>query len=361
MCTNKCERDFFVSSEKPVVNINIINIVGEPKISQEDTYLLANANSFTWISKGTNVVGKPSKQELKATHSEETSLEDEAVLKNEHDENSLPRRKFEFQCILDQRPSKDVVVYECDVRVDDTISAEEEQDISLKEDTFSLEGLSQSSQIALSEFPADETEQPYYTKHNMGNPNIYSEQKLRELILTDLDFAPVKLCEDLHFQLTSLVMDNLDEAFYPACELATNICLICGQKEFFWDGMIDAPKEPQAVTNMMTRNAIPSYCPQDVTWAGQHQEAVKEAEVDNEQNIIVDWDPQTGRLYLPSFPTKGRKGITENSKYNKPLEEKGFLSRLHERQRAEEVFEGEEEAYLLQVKEQWGLKLQMQA
>ncbi|OXB71330.1 UNVERIFIED_CONTAM: hypothetical protein H355_004330 [Colinus virginianus] len=81
-------------------------------------------------------------------------------------------------------------------------------------------------------------------------------------------------------------------------------------------------------------------------------------EKESEQTILVDWDPHTGRLYIPtlfSVENEVCKGVFKRDDPNK----EGILSRLYEKQVSEESSE-DQETYLLQFQEQWGLHIEME-
>ncbi|NWW75704.1 I20RA protein, partial [Climacteris rufus] len=82
-------------------------------------------------------------------------------------------------------------------------------------------------------------------------------------------------------------------------------------------------------------------------------------EKEGEQTILVDWDPHSGRLYIPML-SSAENQVCEGlfSKCDDPDKE-GILLRLYEK----EVFgksSEDQEMYLLQFKEQWGLHVEME-
>ncbi|XP_059243547.1 interleukin-20 receptor subunit alpha-like, partial [Mustela nigripes] len=90
----------------------------------------------------------------------------------------------------------------------------------------------------------------------------------------------------------------------------------------------------------------------------KHVEAEEEPG-EEASTTLVDWDPQTGRLCIPSFSGSelDSEGC-EQPKY-KELTEESLLCRLYEDQAPEESSE-ENKAYLLKFMEDWGLHVQME-
>uniref|UniRef100_A0A8C9Q6A2 Interleukin-20 receptor subunit alpha n=1 Tax=Spermophilus dauricus TaxID=99837 RepID=A0A8C9Q6A2_SPEDA len=74
---------------------------------------------------------------------------------------------------------------------------------------------------------------------------------------------------------------------------------------------------------------------------------------------LVDWDPQTGRLCIPSLSTFDQD--SQGCEHHEPdqLSEEGLLSRLYEKQAPGKSPE-EKENYLKQFMEEWGLYVQME-
>ncbi|NWW85917.1 I20RA protein, partial [Rhynochetos jubatus] len=81
-------------------------------------------------------------------------------------------------------------------------------------------------------------------------------------------------------------------------------------------------------------------------------------EKEGEQTILVDWDPDTGRLYIPTLSSAENQVCEGVFKCGDPAKE-GILSRLYEKEIADESSE-DQEMYLLQFKEQWGLHVEME-
>lgn len=90
----------------------------------------------------------------------------------------------------------------------------------------------------------------------------------------------------------------------------------------------------------------------------EHVDTEEEAE-EEPSTTLVDWDPRTGRLCLPSFSRFEHD--SEGSKHPEPKElvEEGLLSRLYAEQAPDKPSE-ENETYLLKFMEEWGLYVQME-
>ncbi|KFQ70986.1 Interleukin-20 receptor subunit alpha, partial [Phaethon lepturus] len=132
--------------------------------------------------------------------------------------------------------------------------------------------------------------------------------------------------------------------------------------------------EPQDWINMKTGQL---YCPQLEVRApdpclGQKIEELNSKIVDGAdellaqglmekeggQTILVDWDPHTGRLYIPTLSGVENQVCEGVFKCDDPDKE-GILSRLYEKEVSDESSE-DQEMYLLQFKEQWGLHVEME-
>ncbi|NXG18831.1 I20RA protein, partial [Grallaria varia] len=81
-------------------------------------------------------------------------------------------------------------------------------------------------------------------------------------------------------------------------------------------------------------------------------------EKEDEQTVLVDWDPHSGRLYIPTLFSVENQMCEGEFKYDDPDKE-GILFRLYEKELSGESSE-DHEMYLLQFKEQWGLHVEME-
>ncbi|NXK86549.1 I20RA protein, partial [Formicarius rufipectus] len=81
-------------------------------------------------------------------------------------------------------------------------------------------------------------------------------------------------------------------------------------------------------------------------------------EKESEQTTVVDWDPHSGRLYIPTLSSVENQVCEGVLKYGDPDKER-LLFRLYEKEVSGESSE-DDEMYLLQFKEQWGLHVEME-
>ncbi|XP_062980683.1 interleukin-20 receptor subunit alpha-like isoform X2 [Elgaria multicarinata webbii] len=330
---NTCERDNFVPSEIIVFNFIDVNIVDESPTLQKDSHLLDNGCNSTGICDVDYVEEKSSGKGLV----DKRFLDKEFVFENEQDGNRPPIMNPISHGLPDQKHNDEVVVYAFDVRVEHV--QEEQESFTLKDATCTLEELLHDSQKALSGSTTDDTEQTYCPWFTAEGPAISSVEQLTELLLNKRDFSHIELHDDLQVSLINLASDELNEHFCSECDVTADICLVTDQKEPFLDEKGTAFKKQQPFAT------------------------AKEAEADNDQCIIVDWNPQTGRLYLPSLSSSTNdihEEIIESKMYEEPLEEE-FMSRLYEKQCSDELLGEYEEMHLLQFKEQWELHIQMPA
>ncbi|CAI5770172.1 interleukin-20 receptor subunit alpha isoform X1 [Podarcis lilfordi] len=346
--SDKCERGNLFPSEKTVINFITINIAEEQKTSLEDTRLLGSAHSRDGCCDGNSVEGKASEVQLAQQDSQDACLNEEVMFENEQDENKLPMMKLVSQRASGEKHEDEVVVYEFDLRAEDTTLVQEK--LSLKAGICALEGLLHKLQKVPPDLITDGTEQAYCPQFGVGAPGICSGEQPRETLLNKMGSGH----NGLQVPSQNLVPNKPGQTFCPQCNVVADPCLAHNQKETFFDEKRAALEKPQTFANVVTRSATSKH----QTWATQDQEAAKKAKVEDEQNIIIDWDPQTGILNIPLSNLISDE-ILENEKYEDSLEE-GLLSRVYERQCSAELLERDEERYLLHLKEQWGLHIQMQ-
>uniref|UniRef100_A0A8C8E574 Interleukin 20 receptor subunit alpha n=1 Tax=Otus sunia TaxID=257818 RepID=A0A8C8E574_9STRI len=121
--------------------------------------------------------------------------------------------------------------------------------------------------------------------------------------------------------------------------------------------LLDEPQiDLEDLVNMKTGQP---YCPQLEVRVADPYELLTQGltEKEGEQTILVDWDPHTGRLYIPTLSSVENQVCEGVFKCDDPDKE-GILSGLHEEQVSYESSE-DQEVYLLQFKEQWGLHVEM--
>ncbi|NWS34223.1 I20RA protein, partial [Polioptila caerulea] len=76
------------------------------------------------------------------------------------------------------------------------------------------------------------------------------------------------------------------------------------------------------------------------------------------QSILVEWDPHSGRLYIPALSSVESQ-VCEGIFKCDDLDKEGILLKLYEKEGSSESSE-DQEMYLLQFKEQWGLHVEME-
>ncbi|XP_021077366.1 interleukin-20 receptor subunit alpha isoform X2 [Mus pahari] len=112
--------------------------------------------------------------------------------------------------------------------------------------------------------------------------------------------------------------------------------------------------EPQATSE----NLDPQL--EDLHHLGQEHPVSEDGPEEEPCITVVDWDPQTGRLCIPSLPIFGRDPENYGHYETDQLLEDGLLSRLYENQ-APDKLEEENEKCLMQFMEEWGLHVQMES
>ncbi|XP_040821438.1 interleukin-20 receptor subunit alpha isoform X3 [Ochotona curzoniae] len=117
--------------------------------------------------------------------------------------------------------------------------------------------------------------------------------------------------------------------------------------------------EPQANSDPQT--FLHSYTPQlrDLQYLAQARRDSEEGPEEEPSITLVDWDPHTGRLYIPSLPSFDQEPESwEHAECAQPMEE-SLLSRLMEKQAPDDKPLEESKTYLMQFMEEWGLYVQM--
>ncbi|XP_003255821.2 interleukin-20 receptor subunit alpha isoform X1 [Nomascus leucogenys] len=92
--------------------------------------------------------------------------------------------------------------------------------------------------------------------------------------------------------------------------------------------------------------------------AGEHTDS-EEGPEEEPSTTLVDWDPHTGRLCIPSLSSFNHDSEGCEPSEGVGLGEEGLLSRLYE-EPAPDRPPGENETYLMQFMEEWGLYVQME-
>lgn len=125
----------------------------------------------------------------------------------------------------------------------------------------------------------------------------------------------------------------------------------CGQEEASSTGKLS---EPQAAL----ANVGPPL--EDLRHLGQEHPGSEEGPGEESSTTLVDWDPHTGRLCIPTLPSFGQEPV-EYRRYERDwLAEGGLLSRFYESQ-APDKPEDKHENYFMQFMEEWGLSVRMES
>ncbi|XP_076784165.1 interleukin-20 receptor subunit alpha isoform X2 [Arvicanthis niloticus] len=99
---------------------------------------------------------------------------------------------------------------------------------------------------------------------------------------------------------------------------------------------------------------------EDLHHLGQEHPGSEDEPEEELSATLVDWDPQTGRLCIPSLPIFGHDPENYGHYEKDQLLEDGLLSRLYENQTPEKS-EEEDENYLIRFMKEWGLHVQMES
>ncbi|NXX90641.1 I20RA protein, partial [Centropus bengalensis] len=162
-------------------------------------------------------------------------------------------------------------------------------------------------------------------EHDVRAEVISPGQKLEDLSLKGTTSAPMGLLGETEIALGDLIDMKPGQLYFPQLEVGTDPCL--GQKiEELNLKAVDAADE------------LP--------------------EKEGGQTVLIDWDPHTGRLYIPTLFSVENQVCGGVFKRDDPDRE-GILSRLYKKEVSDESSE-DEELYLLQFKEQWELHIEME-
>uniref|UniRef100_A0A8D2DNT2 Interleukin 20 receptor subunit alpha n=1 Tax=Sciurus vulgaris TaxID=55149 RepID=A0A8D2DNT2_SCIVU len=131
------------------------------------------------------------------------------------------------------------------------------------------------------------------------------------------------------------------------------------QKEVFTQGKLF--EQQTALANLDPQTLLYSYTPQlsDVHHLQLEPTGSEEGLEEESSTTLVDWDPQTGRLCIPSLSTFDQDSQACEHHEHDQLPKEGLLSRLYEQQVPGKPPE-ENENYLTQFMEEWGLHVQME-
>ncbi|VTJ75111.1 Hypothetical predicted protein [Marmota monax] len=148
-------------------------------------------------------------------------------------------------------------------------------------------------------------------------------------------------------------------------DVTTDICRgpedeeLCVQELVSTQGKL--VEQQAALANLGPQMLLGSYTPRlsDLLHLELQQTGSEEGLEEEPSTTLVDWDPQTGRLCIPSLSTFDQD--SQGCEHHEPdqLSEEGLLSRLYEKQAPGKPPE-ENENYLKQFMEEWGLYVQME-
>ncbi|NXF42116.1 I20RA protein, partial [Nyctibius bracteatus] len=308
--TDKCKEMVFIPCEKIVVNLITVN-VDDYKPPQESNHL-SERKSPRYYTVYNSTEGKdlPSKEVLETKHlldisHEEISHEEDILGEGDQTANWPSYGQPGTKNTLRQN-SAGTVEYEHDVRAEDFSPGQKLKGLSLKEKTSAPGGLLGEPQIALGDLINMKTGQPYCPQLEVRATDPCLGEKIEELNLKVVDDAVDELLRETHIDLVDLDTEKSGQASYPQLE-----------------------KVAQGLT-----------------------------EKEGGQTILVDWDPHTGRLCIPTLSSVENRVCEGVFKCDDPDKE-GILSRLYEKEVSDESSE-DQEMYLLQFQEQWGLHVEME-
>ncbi|NXL58726.1 I20RA protein, partial [Chordeiles acutipennis] len=304
--TDKCKERVFIPCEKIVVNFITLNM-DEHKPSQESSCLSERKSPrYYTVYNGTEGKDLSSKEVLEPKHllnisHEEISHEEDVLAEGDQTENWPLFGQPGTKNTLRQK-NAETVEYEHDIRAEDFSPGQKLEDLSLKEKTSSSRGLLGEPLGVLINM---KTGQPYCPQLEVRATDLCFGQKIEELDLNMVDAAD-ELQGETHINLVDLDTEKSGQTFYPQLEEITQ--------------------------GMMTK--------------------------EGGQTVLVDWDPHTGRLHIPTLSSVENQVCEGVFKCDDPDKE-GILSRLYEKEVSNESSE-DQEMYLIQFKEQWGLHVEME-
>lgn len=301
--TDKCKEKVFIPCEKIVVNLITVN-VDDYKPSQESIppSEMKSPRYYTVYS-GTEGRDLTPKEVPETKHLLDISHDDISHILAQGDKTGTKNDQPGTKNTLRQKNGGSVE-YELGVQADDFSPGQNLEELSLKEKTSASGGLGE-PQTALGNLVNIKTGKAYCPQLEVRTTDPSLGQELEELKLKMADVV-----DELLDKTRVNLMDSDDEK--------------SGQTSY---------RQLGKIAHGITEN-------------------------ESEQTILVDWDPHTGRLYIPTlFGVENEvcKGVFKCDGPNK----EGILSRLYEKQVSEESSE-DQEMYLLQFQEQWGLHVEME-
>ncbi|NXU52902.1 I20RA protein, partial [Turnix velox] len=300
--TDKCREMVFVPCEKIVVNLITLN-VDENKPPQESSHLSERKSPHCCtVYNGTKEDDLSSKEGLETKHLLDTShgmfsQKEDILEKGDQTGNKETGTK--------RQKNAGTVYYEHDVRAEDFSPCQKTEGLCSNEMISASNVLLSDPQLALEDLINMETGQPYCSQLGLRATDPCLRQKIEELHLKMVDAAD-ELPDETHINLEDLNTEKSEQTSYPPLE--------------------------------------------------QVEQGLMEKE--GGQTILLDWDPHTGKLYIPilsSVENQECKGVFQ---YDGPDKE-GILSRLYEKEVSDKSSE-DQEMYLLKFKEEWGLHVEME-
>ncbi|XP_009872544.1 PREDICTED: interleukin-20 receptor subunit alpha [Apaloderma vittatum] len=294
--TDKCKEMVFMPREKIVINLITVN-VDENRPSQESNHQSERKPPHYYtVYNGTEGKDLPSEETLETKHLLDISHEENTLADGDQSENWPSYGQPGTKNTLRQE-NTGTVEYEHDLRTEDFSHSQKRE-----EKTCVPRELLGEPQIALGDLVNREIGQLYCPQLEARVADPPSGQKIEKLNLKMVDPAD----REAHINLVDLETEKIGQTSY--CQLE---------------------KLAQGLT-----------------------------EKGGEQVILVDWDPHTGRLYIPTLSSVENEVCEGMLKCDDPDKE-GILSRLYEKEVSDESSE-DQETYLLQFKEQWGLHVEME-
>ncbi|XP_068864630.1 interleukin-20 receptor subunit alpha isoform X2 [Aphelocoma coerulescens] len=299
--TDKCKERVFIPSEKIVLNLITVN--GD---DCKESNRLSERKSPQYYTVYSATEGKdlPSKQVLKAKYllgisHEEISLKEDTLVEGDQTGHWTSHGQSGTQNTWkDKNPG--VVEYEHDVRPEGFTPGQK-----LDEKCSAPGGLQGEPQIALGDLAGMEIGQPYSPQLEIRVADLCLGQKTEELSLQVVDAAD-ELPGETHINLMDLDTETSGQTSYHLLK--------------------------------------------EITQGLTEKEGV--------QTTLVDWDPHSGRLYIPTFSSVENQVCGGVFKCDDPDKE-GILLRLYEKEVSGES-SGDQKMYLLRFKEQWGLHIEME-
>ncbi|XP_041279845.1 interleukin-20 receptor subunit alpha [Onychostruthus taczanowskii] len=297
--TDKCKEWVFIPSEKIVLNLVSVN---EDYCEESRRLSERKSSRYNTVYSDTEGRDLPSEQVLKAKYlldfsCEEISLKEDASVEGNQTGNWASHVQSGAQNTWRDK-NAGVVEYEHDVRPEDFSPGQK-----LEEKFSALGGLQGEPQVGLGDLVDMEAGQPYSPQLEIRAAHLCLEQKTEEPEVID---AADELPSETHIDFMDLATERSGQTSYHQLEKTT-----------------------QGLT-----------------------------EKEGVQTILVDWDPHSGRLYIPTLSSVENQVCEGVLKYDEP-DKDGILLRLCEKGVSAESPE-DQEMYLLRFKEQWGLRVEME-